>query len=79
MYRGREILPGVKNRPPKLSMKGHRRFWSWLIPVFKVTDAEFLSSAGMDALVSVRILFYGIALFIPFGILGIAVCTLIRN
>ena len=78
MYRGRELLPGVRNRPKKLSLKGHRRFWTWLIPTFKVTDAEFLASAGLDALVSVRILSYGALLFIPIGILGVGVGTCMR-
>lgn len=73
VYRGREILPGVRYRPPKLSLKTHRRFWTWMIPTFKVTDSEFLKSAGLDALVAVRILSYGIALFIPVGLFGIAI------
>ncbi|KAI8103106.1 hypothetical protein M9434_005891 [Picochlorum sp. BPE23] len=73
VYRGREILPGVRYRPPKLSLKTHRRFWTWMIPTFKVTDSEFLKSAGLDALVAVRILSYGIALFIPVGLFGVAI------
>ena len=38
-----------------------------------VSDKEFLASAGFDALVSVRVISYGIALFLPFTILGIGV------
>lgn len=73
VYRGREILPGVRHRPPKLSLKGHRRYWNWIIPTFKISDAEFLKSAGLDALIAVRILSYGLALFLPVGVLGIAI------
>lgn len=73
VYRGREILPGVRHRPPKLSLKGHRRYWNWMIPSFKISDAEFLKSAGLDALIAVRILSYGLALFLPVGILGVAI------
>lgn len=76
VYRAREILPGVGKRPPKLSIKGFKRWWSWLIPVWKVSDAEFLESNGLDSLVSVRILSFGIALFVPWTILGVGVCTL---
>jgi hypothetical protein len=38
-----------------------------------VSDKEFLASAGFDALVSVRVLSYGIALFVPLTIFGIGV------
>ena len=73
VYRGREILPGVRFRPPKLSLKGIGRYWNWMWPSFGVTDTEFLKSAGLDALVAVRILSYGLALFLPVGALGIAI------
>ena len=73
VYRGREILPGVRYRPPALSLKGIGRYWNWMWPSFGVTDAEFLKSAGLDALVAVRILSYGLALFLPVGALGIAI------
>ena len=73
VYRGREILPGVRHRPPKLSLKSHNRYWNWILPAFKISDSEFLKSAGLDALVAVRILSYGLALFIPVGLLGIAI------
>ncbi len=29
-----------------------RQLWSWLTPVFSVSDEELLKSAGLDALVS---------------------------
>jgi hypothetical protein len=73
VYRGREILPGVRYRPPALSLKGIGRYWNWMWPSFGVTDAEFLKSAGLDALVAVRILSYGLALFLPVGALAIAI------
>eukprot|EP00890_Picochlorum_soloecismus_P002178 jgi/Picsp_1/2961/NSC_01185-R1_erd4-related membrane protein len=73
VYRGREILPGVRNRPPKLSIKGWKRFYTWMIPAMKVDDAEFIASAGIDALVAVRVLSYGGLLFIPVGLAGIAI------
>lgn len=73
VYRGREILPGVRHRPPKLSLKGHRRYWNWMLPTFKISDAEFLKSAGLDALIAVRVLSYGLALFLPVGVFGIAI------
>jgi len=73
VYRGREVLPGVRYRPPALSLKGIGRYWNWMWPSFGINDAEFLKSAGLDALVAVRILSYGLALFLPVGALAIAI------
>ena len=42
-------------------------------PAWGVTDKEFLTSAGFDALTSIRIISYGIGLFLPWTIFGIAV------
>lgn len=38
-------------RPPPLKLGGHHHLWSWLIPVFKLSDGALLESAGLDALV----------------------------
>jgi hypothetical protein len=37
VYRGREILAGVRYRPPALSLKGIGRYWNWMWPSFGVT------------------------------------------
>lgn len=46
---------------------------SWLLPVFQVRDAELLKSAGLDALMAMRVLRFGIQLFTPVTILGVGV------
>jgi len=45
-----------------------------LIPTWQLSDKEFLASAGFDALVSVRVVAFGVALFLPITFFGIAVC-----
>lgn len=50
-YEARIDMPQVTHKPPPMNKKGLARLWSWLKPVFRVSDAELLSSAGMDALV----------------------------
>jgi len=45
-----------------------------MVPAMKVDDAQFIASAGIDALVAVRVLSYGGLLFIPVGLAGIAIC-----
>lgn len=73
IYTTREHVPGVKKRPAKLPTNGFNRVWSWMALVRSVSDKEFLASAGFDALVSVRVISYGIALFLPLTIFGIGV------
>lgn len=51
-YQARLDMRQVTHKPPPLKLKGLYRLWSWLIPVFKVSDEDLLLSAGMDALVS---------------------------
>ena len=46
---------------------------SWLIPTWGVSDSEFLATVGLDSLVAVRVLAFGIALFGPIAFLGIVV------
>ena len=73
IYSRRKWLPNRIRRPPKLHLQGHWRIWSWLIPTWNVPDIELLRSSGFDALVAVRIVSFGIPLFIPYVVLGIAV------
>jgi hypothetical protein len=75
VYHGREYLPNKRRRPPPLRLGGHRQLWSWLVPAWKLSDKDFLASAGLDALVAVRIIALGVALFIPVLVLGIGKLT----
>jgi hypothetical protein len=73
--RGRlaQLLPQVSRKPPQLELHGHRRLWGWLLPVFRVTDEELVRSAGLDALIAVRIISFGVILFLPMTVVGMAV------
>lgn len=51
IYFNRLHLPQVLKRPPPLQLGGLRQLWSWLVPVFTVSDKELLETAGLDALV----------------------------
>ena len=54
-------------------LRGHHRIWSWLVPVFSVSDEELLLSAGMDALIGVRIISFGVLLFLPITVAALAI------
>lgn len=56
IYLNRLHLPQVSLKPPALVLHGWRRLWCWLHPVFTVPDATLIRSAGLDALVTQRIL-----------------------
>jgi uncharacterized membrane protein YgcG len=66
-------MPQVTHKPPPLNLRGFHRLWSWLIPVFKVSDEELLLSAGMDALIAIRVISFGILLFLPVTIAALAI------
>lgn len=72
-YHARLLLPCVSRKPPQLKLHGHERLWGWLLPVFKVSDEELVRSAGLDALIAVRIISFGVMLFLPMTILSLAV------
>lgn len=52
-YEARLDMPQVTHKPPELNKKGLARVWSWIKPVFLVSDEDLLLSAGMDALVRI--------------------------
>ena len=59
-YEARRHLRGVLVRPPPLSHRGAAaRAASWLVPVFSISDAELVRSAGLDALMVHRMLSFG--------------------
>ena len=53
MYFNRLVAPQVppEQRPPRMKLGSHWHLWSWLIPVFTVSDEELLQLTGLDALV----------------------------
>lgn len=66
-----EVPPAL--RPPRMQLGGHHQLWSWLVPVFTVPDGKLLESAGLDALISQRIIGFGCLMFLPLTILGLGV------
>jgi hypothetical protein len=75
IYSSRLISGAVPlgRRPPLMRLGGHHQLWSWLVPVFSVSDGELLRKAGLDALVAQRILGFCVAALLPPAVLGTAV------
>ena len=44
---------------------------SWIKPLFTVTDAELLRTAGLDALIFHRAYTFGLLFFTPVTVLGL--------
>ncbi|KAK9862328.1 hypothetical protein WJX84_002637 [Apatococcus fuscideae] len=70
IYRSRELLPQVWIKPPPMPQGGFHQFWSWLGPIFTVTDMDLLHSAGLDALIISWMNLLGIQIFLPLAVLG---------
>eukprot|EP00887_Chlorella_sp_A99_P001786 scaffold19.g1786.t1 len=73
IYENRLHLPQVKLKPLPMDLRGFRRWWSWLEPVFTVPDAQLLESSGLDALVMMRILGLGIMIIAGCTLFGVGV------
>lgn len=73
LYQARLSMPTVTHKPPALRLHGLYRWWSWLIPVFTVSDEELVKSSGMDALIAVRVLSFGILVLLPITIAAMAI------
>jgi len=51
IYYKRLLIKGLASPPPVMRLGGWAQLYSWLVPVFTVSDAELLRSCGLDALV----------------------------
>eukprot|EP00884_Botryococcus_braunii_P001497 jgi/Botrbrau1/11348/Bobra.0038s0105.1 len=69
-YHTRLNIPNVWLDPPPLTYGTFSRYWSWLGPVFRTTDAELVQTAGLDALVLTWQCTVGIQIFLPLTVLG---------
>lgn len=47
---------------------------SWIQPLFTVTDAELLRTAGLDALIFHRAYTFGLLFFAPVTVMGLCAC-----
>ena len=67
------VLPGVRFRPPKMKLGGWHQLWSWAAPIYTVKEKDLLQIAGIDALVAVRILQFGVSLFLPMTVFCVGI------
>lgn len=70
LYQTRLYLANVALKPPKMNLHGHRLLWSWLVPIFTVSDHDMIRSCGLDSLMIVRVAQLGTQLFFPTTVLG---------
>eukprot|EP00210_Caulerpa_lentillifera_P005734 g5482.t1 len=73
MYRIRLSIRRVTVKPPELPKRGWSILWMWLWRTLTVSDEQFLSTSGLDALMFVKTFGLGIQLFLPLAIIGVAV------
>ena len=59
--------------PPPLATRGVRACLAWLTPVFTVSDADLVRTAGLDALMVHRALGYGVLWLVPYAALCCAI------
>jgi len=69
-YRIRTILPRVTVKPPPLPSSGWWQFWRWLGHCIMTSDRDVLASSGMDALILVKAMTFGMQLFLPLSIVA---------
>ncbi|GAX72907.1 hypothetical protein CEUSTIGMA_g362.t1 [Chlamydomonas eustigma] len=69
LYKFRLVSPSVSCKPPPLP-NGVHSLWAWLWATFSVGDAELLSSAGLDALMMVKMQTLGLQLLFPIAVVG---------
>ncbi|CAK0787362.1 hypothetical protein CVIRNUC_010582 [Coccomyxa viridis] len=74
-YESRIKLPEVLVKPPLMNVRFPWNIWSWVCPIFSVTDAELMRTAGLDALIFHRAFTFGILFFTP--VTALALCALL--
>ncbi|KAG2500669.1 hypothetical protein HYH03_001435 [Edaphochlamys debaryana] len=72
LYRYREYAH-IRRGPPPLHTKGLRGFIDWAIKAITVSDLTFVETAGLDALIMVKVCSLGVQVFLPFTVIGVAV------
>ena len=64
-----QVSPSVSQKPPLLP-EGVNALWAWLWATFAVSDAELLQTAGLDALMMVKMQTLGVQLLLPIALVG---------
>ncbi|KAF5828952.1 late exocytosis, associated with Golgi transport-domain-containing protein [Dunaliella salina] len=72
LYKFRLVSPSVSVKPPPLP-GGVSSLWAWLVATVTTSDQDLLDSVGLDSLMLVKLYTFGIQLFSPIMILGIAI------
>ncbi|GLI62080.1 hypothetical protein VaNZ11_004639 [Volvox africanus] len=73
LYKYRLVASHVRVKPPKLREHGLISLIDWAIKSISVSDVDFILSAGLDALIMVKMCALGVQLFLPLCILGLSV------
>lgn len=76
LYEKRTQIPYLIWRPPPLWSRPvllFSRWWSYLIPVFRISDFDLTLVSGMDTLILIRFLVMCVQIHWPIMILGLAV------
>ena len=77
--RATQIAELISRPPPLLLTSWWHRTWSWLIPIFTLSDVDLLTTAGVDALMLVRFLMLGMQIFFLAAIIGIPILIPVRG
>ncbi|CAK0785988.1 hypothetical protein CVIRNUC_009201 [Coccomyxa viridis] len=59
-YAPKRYMRGLKHKPKRLPMS----FWGWILPVYRTTEDEMIRIAGFDAATYMRIIAFGMELFL---------------
>ena len=70
IYQKRTDIEDLRYKYKRMKLNTLARFFSFLIPIFTVTEEEMLNSCGVDAMMLLRTCALGIQLFLPLSILG---------
>ncbi|CAG9465486.1 unnamed protein product [Pedinophyceae sp. YPF-701] len=69
-YNARLYSTRVHNKPRKLINSVYP--WKWIVPLFRITEDEVIDTAGLDAVLLLRAMRFGIYLFAILSFFGLA-------
>ncbi|GMH42492.1 hypothetical protein BSKO_10411 [Bryopsis sp. KO-2023] len=73
VYKIRTVLPQVTVKPPRLPSTGWKQYSAWIYRTVLTTDQDLLASAGMDSLMLVKTMGFGVQLFFPLSVVSLCV------
>ncbi|GAX72909.1 hypothetical protein CEUSTIGMA_g364.t1 [Chlamydomonas eustigma] len=78
LFKFRLVSPSVACKPPAIP-NGAAKFWAWFLVALTVSDADLLETAGLDALIFIKMWTLGIQVMLPMAILGCCVLVPINT